>query len=258
MSHVIRRSWLVVGSMGAAGVLLFGPIMFASLIARETTTLSRTFDATGIAVLDVQVSDGSVLVVGDEVSTIRVEAVVSSGLWDTRTTIAVAGDRLSLGSRCPGPLSHHCAVDWVVHAPPGIRLEGRSSDTDVRVDGLRGGVSYVSADGALTLDDVGGPVAVETRDGAFRATGLGSGPVNATSRDGDVELEFAEPPSAVAAKGRDGSVTVVLPAGSGPYDLTASAVDGQVTAPVRTDPSSERAVTVDARDGDVTVRYAAP
>ena len=237
----LRPPRMVGGGVHGGGrrSLVVGPVMFASLIARETTTLSRTFDATGITVLDMQVADGSVLVVGDEVSTIRVEAVVSSGLWDTRTTVAVAGDRLSLGSSCPGPLSHHCAVDWVVHAPPGVRLEGRSSDTDVRVGrparrrqlrlGRRRGHP-----GRRRWTGLG-----QSRDnGAVRATGLGAGPVNATSRDGDLELEFAEPPTAVAATGRDGSVSVVLPSGSGPYDLTASAADGQVTAPVRTDPSS--------------------
>ncbi len=251
----VATAWLVVGSIGAVVLLVVGPIAVTSLVAHEERTVHRSFAVDAVRTVDVDVDEGEVTVVGDAAGAVQVDALISRGLRDTATTIDLQGDRLVVRAHCRGPLTEHCRMDVVVHVPPTVAVVGRTSDAPVQVRAIAGEVRIGTTDGDVGLESLTGVVRVDNRDGSVTGTGLGAGPVRVDTRDGDVDVTFAVPPTGVSATTRDGAVSVVVPEGSGPYAVSATSGDGDVSTPVRTDPTSERAVHAASRDGDVAVRY---
>jgi hypothetical protein len=251
----VARAWLVIGSMAAAVLLVLGPIGVVSLVSHEEHAVSRTYSAAVVRLVELHVDQGRVLVVGDGTDVVRIEGRVSRGLRPNPLRIGVREGVLVVGSECSGPFSLHCGVDLTIHVPPGVGVVGTSVDADLAVQRLTATVDLTVRDGDVDLDAVTGAVRAAVRDGTVRGGGLGAGPITVSTRDGDVDIAFASPPGALTAGTRDGAVTVVVPSGSGPYAVRATTGDGSVDTPVRTDPTSQRVVDLEAADGDVVLTY---
>ena len=77
----------------------------------------------------------------------------------------------------------------------------------------------------------------------------------AETRDGDVQVRFADAPAQIKATTRDGDVDISLPT-PGPYLVRAQSGDGSATVRVPQTPDPARAaatVTASTRDGEISV-----
>lgn len=155
----------------------------------------------------------------------------------------------------------------IVSLPPTARVEARSGDGSIDVEGVGGGVDLQSGDGSIRGRRLSGGVVVQTGDGALRLenvsgplearTGEGSIDVNGAFeslrlRTGDGSIRIAAAPGSVASSDwdittGDGSVLLELPAGFA-GEVDARTGDGRITT------SGVELTPLGAEDGRRTLR----
>ncbi len=163
-------------------------------------------------------------------------------------------------------LSHRSAR-LIVSLPATARVEARSGDGSIDVEGVGGGVELQSGDGSIRGRELSGGVLVQTGDGSVRLENV-SGPLDARTGDGSIDVDgafealrlrtgdgsirVAAAPGSVARTGwdittGDGSVLLELPAGfSG--DVDARTGDGRITT------SGIELTRLDSEDGRRALR----
>lgn len=256
-SRMVRSGWRLGGSLVTVGMLVVGVTQVVLAVAREEYTVERTFDAAGIATIDVRSSSGSVTVVGTDAGsdTIAVTAHVSDGLRRTDHEEYVEGDRLLLETTCPF-LSDFCEVEYVIEAPAGVDVGVRAQYGDITASYLQGDMEMESGHGRIEVVGIEGDVRLHSGYGSVSATGVAASVVDASSSHGDVSVELADAPRTVEATSAYGDVDVVVPEDGSVYDVVRSGTDmGVLATPISTDPSSERSITATSGQGDVTIRY---
>ncbi len=92
-------------------------------------------------------------------------------------------------------------------------------------------------------------------NGRIEADRLRSSSVDARTRNGSIRLDFSAPARRVFVRAGNGSATVLVPGGSGPYRVEVDAHNGATRVGVRTDPSAARSIVVQATNGAAVVRY---
>lgn len=218
-----RTAWRVGGSAIAVVALAwFGWEGVDQLTSRIESQTDR-FDSADIAAIVVEVDDGDVFVEGRAgASTVVVRASLRVGIAEPTYTLDVSRRTLHIRSTC-GAVSDNCLRSLRLTVPRGVRLT------------LRGD------------------------NGEISATALVSSTVDAQTDNGDVRLEFADAPSEVIARSENGDVSVLLSPkidiNGIDFALTASSDNGDVTVPIRTNPSSARSIEAISDNGDVTVAY---
>jgi hypothetical protein len=137
----------------------------------------------------------------------------------------------------------------IVSLPPTARVEARSGDGSIDVEGVAGGVDLQSGDGSIRGRELSGGVVVQTGDGSLRLENV-SGPLDARTGDGSIDVDggfealrlrtgdgsirIAAAPGSVARTDwdittGDGSVLLELPAGFA-GEVDARTDDGRITA----------------------------
>lgn len=255
VSPTVRRVWIVLGSLAAVAALGLGTVEALSWVAHEDRTEQRSFDPSGVSTIEISSDDGSVVVVGDSETSIRVTIRISQGLGAARTSADLRGDRLVLAGSCPWFASGQCSVSYEVHAPAGLAVVAHTDNGDIETRDVRGDAELISDNGDVLVQGLGGTVRLESDNGDIDGDGLVASSVRAASDNGDVTIAFTEAPSQVTATSSNGDVVVVLPAGEESYALDAATDNGDASTPIRTDPASTRRVTARSDNGDVTVRY---
>ena len=228
----VRIAWLVIGSLCAAGLLVFGTFSVVDVLAHERTTEVTTHE--GVTALLIEGDGGSVLVRADDVADVTVTARVSEGLRSTGVTRVLDGGRLVLRSTCPNVGGTWCAVDWDVVVPVGIDVTVQSDGNRAEVTGEFGAVDLRSEDGGVTFDGVARSVV-------------------AASDDGNVTVRLADAPDSVRAVSEDGNVNVVVPDIDDGYRIEVSSEDGSTEIGVRSDPNAVRTIEARSEDGNVAV-----
>jgi hypothetical protein len=249
----VRTTWRVLGSLAAAGLLLFGVAEGISQLAHEEHTELRTFAADGVAVLDVDVASGSVDVTAADVDEITVEARVSRGLRPTGHDERLEGDRLVLSATCPLWLSEFCSVHYDVTVPPEVEVRAHVGDGRLQVIGTSGPVEASTGNGSVTLVDVEGDADLHSGNGSIDADGMVADVVTADTENGSIDLGFVAAPTSVTADSSNGSVEVRLPEVDGGYRVDMDTDNGSTDLAVATDPASGRHVTATSDNGDVRV-----
>ncbi len=215
----VRGLWKVFAAIMVLGAFVSGTFQIVTLLAHEERTETSSYPAAGIARIDVSNSSGSVRFVGIDGDAIEVRAEISDGFRSTGESQEVIGDTLELRGTCPNFGSDWCRVTYEIGVPASL---------DVRID----------AD-----------------DGSIVGADLRSANVDARTGDGRVELTFVAAPTSVVATSGDGSVTVVVPDDESTYRLDVHTADGNIsTEQVRSDPDSERSLTLRSGDGNITAR----
>lgn len=251
----MHRLWVPLGTAITAVALAFSTVQVVSLLAHEIEVVHETVPATGVTAVLVDVSDGRVEVVGDDVTEATVDAEVHHGLRRTPFRVEVVDGVLEVRGGCPFP-SQWCDVHPRVVVPRGVDVTVETGNGGVVVRDVDGHVDVRSGNGAVTLARIGGDVELLTHNGPIEATGLRAGTVTVVTHNGDAELAFAGSPAAVTALSHNGDIEIVLPDEEGvAYDVEAHTDDGLPDVAVRTDPTSSRSVDVASDNGDVTVRY---
>jgi DUF4097 and DUF4098 domain-containing protein YvlB len=253
-----RTAWLVLGGFAAVVGVLFGVGWTLGALANETRTITREFDDDAITTVDVGSGSGEVLVVGDrEPGTgIEVRTRLTDGLWDGRHSEEVVGDRLEIRADCPFFFSVRCDVRIEVHAPRTMDVVVKTDNGDAQVRRFDGSVQATSDNGDIRAEDLAGPVRFSTDNGDVVAGDLRSSTVDSETDNGDVALDFTDPPLDVLADSDNGDLLVRLPRDDVGYALVTETDHGTITTPIRTDPESERRITARSDNGDITIRYA--
>jgi hypothetical protein len=251
-----NRIWKIVGSVVAAGMLVGGTAQVASALAHEEHTETERVDAAGVATLDVHNTAGSIRVVGVAgADSITVRAHISDGLRATGHHIEQDGDRLLVEGSCPNFLGNWCSTSYTIEVPTDIAVVARSDD-HIEVSDIEGDVDASADQSSIELARIGGAVVANSDQGRITGTDLRAGSVQAGADQGRIRLEFAEPPRAVAASADQGDVDIVLPDTGESYAVAVSTDQGNASYPIRTDPDSDRAITAESDQGDVTISYA--
>ena len=79
--------------------------------------------------------------------------------------------------------------------------------------------------------------------------------VDARADNGDVAIEMRVAPRSLTARSDNGDVEVVVPDDDATYAVDISSSNGSVDSTLRTDPSSERRVTISSDNGNVSASY---
>lgn len=148
------------------------------------------------------------------------------------------GDRVSLDVNAP---RHNIVISWgnhsihiVVNVPANTKLDLRSGDGSIRVNGIQAPANLSSGDGRIEVSDFAGPLWAHTNDGRILADGrfedldlaTGDGRIECRVRpgskmsgtwrirtgDGSVSLQIADDLAAdLYARTNDGRITTTLP-----------------------------------------------
>jgi hypothetical protein len=253
--HVKHTAWLVVGSIAAVAALAHGTFNIVQLVAHEMETQIATYDAAGIAVLDVDDDTGSVTIRSADVDQITVRARIGHGLRRSESSVHVDGDRLVVRGSCPRIGSQWCNVRYVIEVPERIDVVVRSDNDGILVTGIDGRVELHSDNGSIRASDIRGDVLLSSDNGSVRASGLTSRFVRADADNGSVELELIVPPQTVDASSDNGNVLLIVPPGDELYAVDLSTDNGDTDNGVRTDTTSDRRLTITSDNGNVTTRY---
>jgi hypothetical protein len=251
----LRPFWRITSALGAVVLIVTGTIQVAGLLGHEEETIVTTVPAEGLTTLVVDNQAGPVRVVGvSETDEVRVTARVSRGWRRTGHGQRVDGDRLVLDATCPVFPSEFCRVRYTVEVPRDMDVQV-DADGWLRASDLTGDVEMTTDEGSIEVERLDGDVRLDSDAGHVRATGMGSGGVEAMSDAGSVRLMFADVPDRVVADSDAGSVEVAVPDDGEPYDVTADSDAGSMTVDVRQAPDATRSIVATADAGSVTVRY---
>jgi hypothetical protein len=231
-SDTVRIAWLTIGSLFAAGLLVFGTFSVVDVLAHERTSQITTHD--GVNTVVVQSGDGTVQVRAADVAEVTATARVSEGLRATGVNRSLDGDRLVLRSTCPSIGGTWCSVDWDVLVPLGTAVVVRSTGDRVEVAGEFGTVDLRSEHDRVTFDGVARSVV-------------------AVSEHGNVNVRLAEAPDSVRALSEHGNVNVAVPDIDGGYRVAVSSDQGRTDVGIRTDPNAQRTIEARTNHGNVTV-----
>lgn len=197
---------------------------------------TETVPAAGLAVVDIATGNGSVEVVGGTGDEIAIRVVLhESDEGDADYTLETEGDRLLVRGECDSGWFDKCQVGFTVTVP---------DDLDVDVE---------TSNGRIVVDGVAGNLGVESDNGAIEAERLHSAHVTARTDNGRIRLLFDAAPESVDASTDNGAVAVVVPDDQNVYDVDADSDNGSIDVDVRTDPSSDRWITVQTDNGSIDV-----
>lgn len=169
----------------------------------------------------------------------KIEALVQTegykiGPGDVHVYEHQEGDRVSLDVNAP----HHNfmisfgnhSIHIIVNVPANTRLDLRSGDGSIRVNGIQSSANLSSGDGRIEVSDFAGPLRAHTSDGRIRADGRFED-LDLSSGDGSIDCQIrpgSRMNNAWRIRTGDGSVSVRL-ADDFAADLYAHTGDGRIT-----------------------------
>jgi hypothetical protein len=245
-----------------------GAVSAASGIVTQSKDASRTI--TG-AVTTVQVSvDGSVQVQPGPDGQVT---VATHEVWSfNQPTVSEtqSGTDLAITASCSAPQLGTCATSVRLAVPSGAALIVTSQAANISVSGVQGALDLHSGDGDVRVASASGPLQLSSANGDVTGTGLTSSQVQASSKNGTVDLNFTGVPKTVTGSSDNGNVIVGLPRGpTAPqgvgvgviglepsYLVSATSDNGSHSVGVPTNSTSDRHIVVSSRNGDVSVEYA--
>lgn len=249
------RLWLVFGTVLTVPVLLWSTFQVVLMIAHEEVQVTETVTADGITAIEVRNPTGTVEIVGADVDEITIDSQVSHGLRRTGHGHRVEGDRLVVWATCPIIGSSWCEATQRIVVPADLAVDVRSAER-LELRSLTGPVEARLGNGSIIADRLAGPTTLRSTNEDVRVTDQRGEELEATSSNGDVEIEFDQPPTRVEARTTNGDVTVAVPPDDEiRYDVDVDARHGDRTNAVITDPGSDRVITARTINGDATVGY---
>jgi Putative adhesin len=216
---------------------------------RSTTTLPIAHR------IDLQAGDADVTIVPDASNQIVVDRTVRRGLQRADAQAFERDGALIIDGGCHGPFGWTCSVSITIHVPVDVDVVGSVGDGNMSDRGTHGLVQVTSSDGDIYLDHVEGAVRLQTADGNVQVYGLVAPDVQASSGDGDMDVELASSPDSITVHSGDGDVDVCLPRATPPYAVTTRQGDGSLDNQLPTDPGADRRLIVTTGDGDALLHF---
>jgi DUF4097 and DUF4098 domain-containing protein YvlB len=182
---------------------------------------SKTYNLTGKPDLRIDTSDANIRVTTWDQNTIEAKIVTTRykiGEGGIRIDERQSGDLVEIEVRYP---HHNFTVEWgqhrvdvIIQMPREGKVNFRTGDGKIEIDGLKGDMDLHSGDGSETLDGIDGNLRASTGDGHIRAAGRFDA-LDLKTGDGHVEVS-ARAGSSLASNWRletgDGNVTLDVPA----------------------------------------------
>ncbi|MFE7772624.1 DUF4097 family beta strand repeat-containing protein [Streptomyces sp. NPDC057445] len=159
---------------------------------------------------------------------------------------------LTVGVTCDA-VSSDCEARHSVKVPRGVAVTVRGDNGSVRATGFDTALTLQSDNGEVTVRDSSGPLKLVSDNGEINGERIASGNVSVRSDNGSVKLAFVKDPDLVDGVSDNGAITIEVP-GSGAYDVTASAENGDTSVDVKQDPRSPHVIKTRSDNGEVVVR----
>jgi hypothetical protein len=131
-----------------------------------------------------------------------------------------------------------------------------SEGGDVTVSGVAGIATVSTGGGNLTAGDLAGLLQFNTAGGDINGNDLTSPSLNAESGGGNVAVVFTKPPAYLNITSDGGDVTIVLPPGATPYNISTRSDGGDDSHPVPSSPSAADKIEVDSGGGNISIAEA--
>ena len=152
---------------------------------------------------------------------------------------------------------NQCSVRIEIQLPSELDVELEGQNGGVTVTGLDGDLELETTNGTIAVEESSGRLTLETTNGRIELSDVTSTTVDAETTNGGVRLEFSAAPDSVSARSTNGEISVRVPDDDESYRVDANTTNGRVdTADIRTDPDSDRSITVHTTNGRVTVEQA--
>jgi putative adhesin len=211
------------------------------IVARET----KTFKVTGTPDVQLETFDGAIEVHSWDRNEVEVEiekrAMEQALVDEIKVSAEQEGDRVVIKVTGPSRRDFE-GIQIGMHVSPTARLRvalPRQSQLMAKSD-----------DGSVSVEDVNGKIAVNTRDGSVRGTRLG-GDITIRSGDGSIRMDRIE--GKIDLETEDGSITLEAK----PSVLRARTSDGSIRMEVAEDSAMAEDWDVQTSDGSVTLKLPA-
>jgi Putative adhesin len=146
-----------------------------------------------------------------------------------------------------------CGFSFHAVLPADLPASINDGAGNITLQGLSGRVTASDGSGDIGGFGLSGTADFSDGNGDITVGGLTSADVTASDNSGDVTLTFTKVPDRVAVSAGSGDVTLVLPRGTTPYRVNATASSGSRTVRVPTSPASAHAITVTDGSGDISI-----
>ncbi|MFG3039362.1 DUF4097 family beta strand repeat-containing protein [Streptomyces sp. NPDC048330] len=216
----------------------------------NTVVESRTFDFSGNS-LTVKSDSADLELVAADVKDVQVTRQVSGTKvgGEVEAGWKLEGGSLELAVDCTG-LSVNCGAKYTVKIPSDVAVTVENDKGLVEASGFTADFTAKADD--MRLSDLSGPhLDLEGRDGTIEGDGISAESVTVASRNGNNELRFASVPDLVDARSQDGDVRLSLPEAK--YAVDTAAKKGDITVDVAKDDTSDHAVRIHTRNGDIVI-----
>ncbi|MCD2462568.1 DUF4097 domain-containing protein [Streptomyces sp. MBT42] len=150
---------------------------------------------------------------------------------------------------CTG-LAVNCGAKYTVKVPRDVAITAENDKGLVEATGFTADFSAEAGD--MRLSDLSGPhLDLEGRDGTIEGDRISAKSVTVASRNGDNELNLVSAPDLVDVRSQDGDVRIGLPEAT--YAVDTAAKKGDITVDVLKDDTSDHAVRIHTRNGDIVI-----
>jgi DUF4097 and DUF4098 domain-containing protein YvlB len=254
-SPQVRKLWKVVGFLLAV-ILLAGILesIVGSVAYTKIPSTHRIF-AGSISTLNVNIDSGSVTIERSDRSSTVVDSSGYRGLVSPTNSEYVRNKVLFVRSTCHGFFDNYCNRHFTIHVPSTVDMTVDTGQGDIAVSGVKGAVTLTTGQG--DVDIAGNPLSlrVTTGQGSITTSALSSGSVFAHTGQGNVFLNFSQPPTTVTALTGQGDISVSLPRGHDSYRLDAVTNQGNAVKDVRENSASHRIIQASSGQGNIVIRY---
>ncbi|MFG3138235.1 DUF4097 family beta strand repeat-containing protein [Streptomyces sp. NPDC048211] len=218
----------------------------------STTTESKSFGFSGDS-LTVKADSADLELRAADVQGLQVERKVSGTKvgGDITPEWRLEGSTLTLSLDCTG-ISVNCKAAYTVKVPRDVAITAENDKGLIKATGFTADFAARSGDSDVRLSELSGArLDLESHDGDIKGDGISAKSVTVTSRNGDTDLGLASVPDLADIRSRDGDIALHLPDAAYAVDTTAK--KGDITVDVTKDDTSDHAVNVHTRNGDVVV-----
>jgi len=251
----VQKLWKVIGCMLAVIVLgSFATQIVGSVAYMKIPTTHQIF-ANDISFLNVNVASGSVTIVRSDSSSTVVDSSGDRGLVAPTNSEQVLNNTLFIRSNCQGFFDNYCNRHFTIHVPSTVHVTVDTGQGDILVSGIDGAMTLTTGQGDVNI--AGNPLSlrVTTGQGSINATALSSASVFAHTGQGNVILNFTQPPTRVTALTGQGTISVSLPRGPDSYQLNAASEQGTAVKDVPDNSESHRIINASSGQGNIVIRY---
>ncbi len=255
-SGTLKLAWKISGCLLAIIIVLALVETLVTATADQKIPNHERIFASNVTALNVNTANGSITIVRSPSRATYVTSSGSRGLVTPTDSEKVNHGTLTIQSVCPSNyFDNNCARNYVVHVPANAIVHARTDQGGIVVSGLNSAETLNTDHGDIVVS--GRPLSLwaTTGQGSINAKELRSASVYVNSLQGDINLNFASPPTTATVLSEQGTIEITVPKGPDLYHVVANTDQGSRVVDVPQDTESHRLIKASTVQGDVFVRY---